>query len=398
MKILQIFNRVPWPPKDGGAIAMLNMARGFEKLGVDLKIAALNTNKHFVSPNALPADFPGNGKPALTYINTDIKPLDAFLNLFTDKSYNIERFYSLAFAGSLRDLLTENQFDIIQFEGLHITRYLDIVRQYTKAPIILRAHNVEYIIWERLAQAGKTGLKKSYVNLLAKRIKKYETDMIKRVDGIVAITENDREVFQIMGCQSPVYVAPTGVDLDKYIIDHKNLEWPSVFHLGALDWLPNQQAVDWFLEDIWPKVFAKHPKVKFYLAGRYMPDRFKQLSIPGVVVAGEVPDGIAFSNSKAIMVVPLLSGSGMRIKIIEGMALGKAIVSTSIGAEGIDCTPGKDIMIADTAEAFAEALSTLITHKTQSETLGQNARHLVAEKYNNENIVKGLVEWYGEGF
>ena len=398
MKILQIFNRVPWPPKDGGAIAMLNMANGFQKLSVDLQIAALNTNKHYISPENLPGSFPGNGKPLIVNINTDVKPFAAVRNLFSDKSYNVERFYSPAFAEKLRDVLRENKFDIIQFEGLHITRYFDVVRQFSKAPIILRAHNVEHIIWERLAQAGKYGLKKSYLSLLARRIKKYESDIIKRLDGIIAITENDKEIFEMAGCSCPVYVAPTGIDLDKYIIDNLTVEWPSVFHLGALDWLPNQQAADWFLGEIWPKVYAKHPEVKFYLAGRYMPERFRQLKQDGLVVVGEVADGMRFTNSKAIMVVPLLSGSGMRIKIIEGMALGKTIVSTSVGAEGIECTNEKDILIADSAEAFVEALSSVISDKKQAGILGENARQLVAEKYNNEKIVKGVLDWFEAEF
>jgi glycosyltransferase involved in cell wall biosynthesis len=234
------------------------------------------------------------------------------------------------------------------------------------------------------------------VKLLAERLKKYELKTLQELDAIVPITNHDAGILKQLGIQVPMFVSPTGIDLEQYPMDRSQLEWPSVFHLGALDWQPNQQAVQWFLEQVWPALHERFPNLTFYLAGRNMPDWILNLNQKGVIVAGEVDSAIDFINSKGIMAVPLLAGSGMRIKIIEGMALGKTIVATSIGAEGIHYTNGKNIMIADTPQVFADAIARCIEDRAFSEQLGQSARQLIEQEYDNQALVKKLVKFYEE--
>ena len=173
-------------------------------------------------------------------------------------------------------------------------------------------------------------------------------------------------------------------------------EFPSVFHIGALDWSPNQEGLDWFIKRIWPRLNKKYPKLKFYIAGRNAPGYIRNINKPNVVFLGEVDDAYQFMAGKSIMIVPLLSGSGMRIKIIEGMALSKSIVSTSIGAEGIGVTHDQNIIIADDPEYFAEGIERLLNNFDKFEALGSDARAFVDENYDNLSISKSLLGFYKE--
>jgi glycosyltransferase involved in cell wall biosynthesis len=158
--------------------------------------------------------------------------------------------------------------------------------------------------------------------------------------------------------------------------------------------MPNQEGLSWFFENVWGKVLEKHPGLNFYLAGRNAPAFYSSLPYANVIFLGEVENAYDFIRSRAVMVVPLLSGSGMRIKIIEGMALGKAIVTTSIGTEGISTTHGKDILIADDPEQFALCIASLIDHRNYCMEIGKNARNFVAAQYDNSAITLSLTEFY----
>ncbi len=187
-----------------------------------------------------------------------------------------------------------------------------------------------------------------------------------------------------------------GVDTVELLPDHSRLEFPSVFHIGALDWMPNQEGLLWFFENVWGKILEKHPDLLFYLAGRNAPPHFKVLPYPNVVYTGEVDNAYDFIRSKAVMIVPVLSGSGMRIKIIEGMALGKAIVTTSIGTEGIATTHGSDIFISDDPEEFARYVCSLIEDRNFCLKIGENASKFVKSRYDNYIITSSLVRLFSK--
>jgi glycosyltransferase involved in cell wall biosynthesis len=394
MRILQLTNRIPYPPKDGGAIAMINMTKGFHALRQELHLLSLNTNKHYADVKSLPPLFSDIASFGKSDINTDVTAWGAFKNLFSSESYHITRFYSEAFDDKLIKKLKSRPFDVVQLEGLSLCLYIDTIRRYSRATMSLRAHNVEHLIWERLAAAERNPMKRAYLSLLARRLRNYELEVIRQMDALVTITEKDAEIFRKMGYKKSIHVSPAGLDLEKYNPDRTRMEWPSVFHLGSLDWMPNQQGLQWFLREVWPKVHAAFPEVIFYIAGRNMPDWIRNTSQPGVKAVGEVEDAAAFLNSKAIMVVPLHSGSGMRIKIIEGMAMAKTIISTSIGVEGIEVENGREILIADTADDFAEAIKRCLSDRSFTETLGINARKLAETRYDNIRITAQLLAFY----
>jgi glycosyltransferase involved in cell wall biosynthesis len=275
-----------------------------------------------------------------------------------------------------------------------MTPYIETIRKYSKAKIILRAHNVEHKIWERMTVACKNPIKKAYLNLLTKRLKKYELETINDYDGIAAITSIDADYFGKSGCKIPIINLPVGINLDKIpIIENKLDNEFNLFHLGTMNWMPNIEGIQWFLEDSWMKIHSKFPNLKLYLAGRFMPEWLLNSKYPNVNVQGEIFNATDFMLSKSVMIVPLISGSGIRVKIIEGMSLGKVVIATSIGAEGIDYTNKENILIANTVEEFIEAIEILSDKEVLIE-IGKNAKNLIESKYDNKNLAKKLIEFY----
>lgn len=394
MRILQLCKKFPYPPYDGEVIAIQSLSKAFQQLGQDLTVLAINTKKHFFPPEQLPEEIATWGSFHSVFVDTDVRPWPAFLNLFGRDSYNIDRFDHPDFRKKLEQLLQQERFDIIQLEGLYLTPYIDSIRKYSDAKISFRAHNIEFEIWERLADNASNPIKKAYLQLLARRLKRYEIAQLNRADALVPITEKDQQYFEYLGCQLPSQVIQTGVDADRLIPDRSQLKYPSVFHLGSLDWMPNQEGMLWFLENVWPKVREVLPDLRFYMAGRNLPKRFAQLCHPNVEIIGEVLDAVAFMNQKAIMVVPLHAGSGMRIKIMEALALEKTIVSTDVGAEGIAAIHGEHILRANEADAFAQAIIRCATDRTFFNRIGKQGRQLAFERYNNKRLGERLLDFY----
>ncbi|MCW3086057.1 MAG: hypothetical protein JWP12_3423 [Bacteroidetes bacterium] len=395
MRILQICNKAPFPPKDGGCIAMNNLTQGLIDEGHTLKVLAITTPKHFVELNDLPADYRAQTNIELVFIDTAIKPVPALLNLFSSESYNIVRFYSKAFEEKIIEVLKQETYDIIQLESLYVSMYTDVIRKHSTAKIVLRAHNVEHKLWERNAATADNLAEKLYYNLLAKRLKKYESGILNFFDAIAAITKEDAQWFTDQKINKPVEVIPFGIDLKKISAEENILpEHPSVFHIGAMDWQPNVEGVKWFLDHAWKEIHKQHPTLKLYLAGRSMSDEFKKLNLPNVIVVGEVENAHLFIRSKGLMLVPLLSGGGMRVKIIEGMALGKTIVTTPVGAEGIECENNKNILIATDAAGFVNAVNAYVGAPDHLNGTGEAAKLLAAQNYNNSDICRRLASFY----
>ena len=188
MNILQICNKSPYPPKEGGPIAMHNLATGLMLQNHIVDILAMNTHKFHVDVDNLPVDYRHKTNFTTVYIDTRIKIMDAFLNLFTSKSYHVERFESYEFTETLKHLLKSKNFDIVQLETIYVAPYLATIRKYSNAKIVLRSHNMEHLIWNRFAQTIKNPIKRNYLFYLAKKLENFEKEVFAHVDGIETIT------------------------------------------------------------------------------------------------------------------------------------------------------------------------------------------------------------------
>jgi glycosyltransferase involved in cell wall biosynthesis len=395
MRILQVTNKVPYPVIDGGAIACMNLTRGFSLLGHKVTILAMNTAKHRITLSEIPDPVKELAKFKLVDVPAKISPFSALLNLLlSTKPYIATRFISKAFARELQRVLLENDFDIVQLEGLYVCPYIPIIRKNSKAKIVYRAHNIEHEIWGRTAVMAN-GLEKWYLNNLSKRIKHFEVEHLNKYDLLVPITGRDAKILDKLGNTKPGHVSQTGIDSSLLVPNSKNLKHPTLFHIGSLEWAPNQEGLIWFFDNCWDMVREKYPDLQFFIAGRNAPAWFqKKIDLPNVVFKGEVADAYEFINSKSIMVVPLFSGSGMRIKIIEGMALGKPIVTTAVGTEGISTTSDLNIVIAEDAEGFVNSISDLIENRDYFDKISKNAIEYIHENFDNLSSAASLIDFY----
>ncbi len=395
MKLLQICNKAPYPANDGSSIAIYHMAKGLIENKVDLHLLTINTKKHFKDDSLVPEMFKARCHYRSVYKNTDTSLIGAFMNLLSNKSYFVSRFYFKEFQEALIEKLQEERFDIVQLEGLFMGSYIKLIKKYSKAKIILRAHNVEFLIWERHIANEKNIFKKWYLQIQTKRLKTFELKTIQEVDASVSITDADKNYLKTLVPAKKIANSFTGVDLNDYqlnpAITHQE---KTLFYFGSMDWMPNQEAVEWFLNECWEQILKQIPDCKFVIAGRNMPEKFKNLSLPNVIIAENVDNKTDFYSAYQLMIVPLLSGSGLRIKIIEALSYGKAIVSTTIGAEGIPVTNNHNIIIADTAKDFSKAVLSLLENTHKQTELEKNAKIFASELLNNTTITAKLVSYY----
>lgn len=419
MKILFLCNKSPWPPKEGGPMAMNMLIEGLADAGNEVKVLAVNSFKYNISENQIPPGYRQKTSIGLIDLDLRVRPVPAFLNLFTGRSYHVERFISKKFDDRIKEMLSEHEFDIIQLETLFMAPYIATIRRYSGAKIILRAHNIEHMIWERVASETKNPLKRWYIRHLAVTLKRYEEQMTGAFDAIVAITKNDAGYFRnllnskVVGRLPlaigrnmatgrahpptiPVIDIPYGIRVAGIPGEREPGEVPSLFSIGSMNWIPNQEGIRWFIDHVWPDVHRQFPRLKYYLAGREMPAWMLRLDQPNVIVLGEVADAAEFMADKTIMIVPLFSGSGIRIKIIEGMAAAKTIISTTTGAEGIGCTDRDNILIANLPCEFFEMISVCVNDPELCAKIGKQARKMISTDYDPACLIKKLTAFYLE--
>jgi polysaccharide biosynthesis protein PslH len=391
MNILQLCNKFPYPPNDGGVIATLNLTKAFADLGHDVTVLAMNTPKHFFDLAQLPQDINKTARFHAVSVDTAVTAKGAIKAFVKNKSYHVERFTSDAFAAALKKILQTQPFDIIQLEGLYLAVYADVIRKHSRAKIVMRAHNVEFKIWEQLAAKQSNVFNRIYLSILARQLRKHELKMLSHYDCLVPISDIDAAFFKQAGFRKPVHVCPASFDEEKLHVPMAASSNKSVFFIGSLDWVPNQDGLNWFVENVWKKNTID---ASLHIAGRNMPDFLYNLNSQSIVVEGEVESSTDFMASKQIMVVPLFAGSGMRVKIIEAMAMGKTIVSTMLGAEGIAYTPNENIIIANTETEFAAALKQLTADGEQCKRIGERARQLAIKNYGAKITTQRLIDFY----
>jgi len=398
MKILQLCKKFPYPLKDGEAIAVTYLSKALRDLGCEITLLSMNTIKHYTHIEDLPADFDHYKAIHWTALDNTINPMDAFMNLFSETSYHVERFVCKTFEQKLIEVLEGEEFDIIQLETLYLTPYVDTIKKHSKAQVVMRAHNVEHEIWDRISQNTLFLPKKWYLTHLTRKLRNYEINHLNDYDFLVALTDRDLTQFKKLGYKNGAMAAPIGIDTSQYgrISPPKDSskEDLSLCFIGSLDWMPNIEGLNWFLLKVWPLIKAKYPEIKLHVAGRNTPNSLLNLKMDNVIVHGEVADAAEFIGKYTAMVVPLFSGSGMRVKILEGMALGKVIITTSMGMEGIDAVNKEHLLIADSPEEFVQAVGHCKANPERVEEMGRNAVDFVMEKFNNKQLAVKLFTIY----
>jgi glycosyltransferase involved in cell wall biosynthesis len=385
-RILILTNRVPYPLNDGGNLAMDTIVNGYQSQGWEVYLLSMNTSRHNVSKQELDRLYKNIYKFETVDINNDVTAMQVIKNLlFSSEPNHATRFYHSLFRDKLKTVLQNFNPDVVHLESVFLSSYLPLIKAQG-AFAVLRMHNIEWQVWQRLADETKGALKSWYINNLAKRIKVYEEKVWSQYDLLLPITNHDASIVKTT-TNTEAYVVPFGITTKPQTNIAEN--WAG-YHIGAMDWLPNKEAIDWFINDVWPHVHKTVPGFQFYFAGRNMPESYLSRSIEGITCAGEVPDADAFIADKKILIVPLRSGGGIRVKILEAMATGKLVVSTSVGMQGIDAIDRKHYLKADTPEAFAQQIQWAIEHKNEALAITENAKGVVSIEYDARQIAADL--------
>jgi glycosyltransferase involved in cell wall biosynthesis len=394
VKILILTHRIPFPQNGGYPIVVGNTINGLVEQGHDVSLVSLNDKKQ--SGRVVETDPLLEKIKYRSYdIDTSITMFGAVLKLFSRHSVNIDRYFDAAFERLLGIEVRNNTYDIIQFEGLFVAPYLDVVRRNTSSKLIYRAHNIEHQVWQRLAMQKNDPIKRFFLKKIAARIKKYELLHLNSFDAIAVFTGQDKQTMEDYGANVNIEVIPVGIAMERYRPEPEKTEFPSLFFLGSLNWMPNREGIEWFLENFHNHLVNGELRVRFYVAGNDIPEQFDEYEVMGkIYIQGEVDDALEFVNSKSIMIVPLLSGGGMRVKIVEGMAMQKCIISTSLGAEGIQYTDGQDILIANTREEFFDAIKRCIADEDYCKTIGQNARRMIETQHDLHALSVRMGQFY----
>lgn len=384
MSFLVLVNKPPFPSIDGGAIATGQMINILAAQGEKVILFYLNTEKHYSDPEIVKNHFPDNVLVYSKTVSTKINPVAMLANT-GNTPYIYKRFYNLKAALEIQRLIREFNPGTIWVEGLGMTVYLDIIRNYN-AKKILRAHNVESMIWERMAGGGIKGLRKLIYKRMCARIRPYESLILRGFDRILAITEIDAAWFSYNGAKTTPLVVPIGIEESELIATTYESP-PKVLFLGALDWRPNIAGLHWFLDKIWPDIHAKYPECRLEVAGRNpSPEIRKAVKKPNVDFLGEIEDKTEVLRPDKIFVVPLFAGSGIRVKILEAWNHGCAVVSTSTGLEGLPAIDQKHLLVANDAKSFVREISRLIEQPELRKQLSEEGRKLVRENYGMEYV------------
>lgn len=395
MNILLLCNKSPYPPSEGGPMAMNSIVTGLLEAGHKVKILAVNSEKYHIKEKDIPQDYREKTGIELVDVDLRIKPIEALKNLFSDDSYHVERFISEDFKNKLIEILKKDRYDIVQLEMIYMAPYIETIRANSDALIVLRAHNVEHLIWDRIAKKTNFLPKKWYLNHLVRTLREYELNAINKVDGIAAITYRDAAFFR-GETAVPVIDIPYGVNPDEFTPCYEVNAKPTLYHIGSMNWMPNEEGIRWFIKNVWDKLQEREPNIKLNLAGRHTPKWLMTLKKKNIKVWGEVPDAKEFIKNNDIAIVPLLSGSGIRIKIIEAMAMGKTVITTMIGAEGIQYSEYNNIIIADNPTKIVETICRITKDPEEIRRIGRNARKLIEDLYDNKKIIERLLIFYDE--
>ena len=284
--------------------------------------------------------------------------LDYIWKLPSPAPYAVKKFTHPEVQRVVKAWLDENRFDVAVCDFLSAS--LNFPEQLA-IPSVLFQHNVESVLWQRMAETEAMPLRKLSYRIEAAKMIRYETRAMGKFHHVIAVSERDRDEMLRLDSRCGVTVVPTGVDTKQYRVSPSATgNPPIVVFTGSMDWEPNIDAVEYFCRQVWPSILASFPNARFQIVGRNPHARVQRMKSVSVEVTGMVASVGDYLQAATVVVVPLRIGGGTRLKIFEAMAMGKALVSTSIGAEGLDVKHGRDVLLADTPESFSDCVQRLL--------------------------------------
>lgn len=389
MKILQISPRLPYPLTDGGAVGIFKATEATARAGAEIT---------FVTYPEADREVTRKGVAALSefaQVHLVSKPLPSrnrtLARTLFSGAYPVERRMMPEMFELLRALVQKEQFDLVHVDHAHMGKYAIWLKQEFGLPYLLREHNFEALIYERFASTQSNPIKKALAATHGKRLKIDEIRFIREADHVCPITEEDLALMKRAVPDQDFTIIPAGVDTDYFRPSSTPVDANLVLWVGGMTWDPNRDALEYFLSDVWPLIRSKRRDVLLELVG----DGTQNFTgLAGVIGHGRVPDVRPYLAKAAVLVVPLRVGGGMRLKILDFLSSGKAVVTTTIGAEGNMAVDKRDLLVADDPADFAAAVDVLLRDPERRDELGKNGRTLTEEYYSWTKIGRSFVSAY----
>ena len=384
-KVLILANKVPYPSKDGSSIAMARLLENFIELeNHDITYGALNPIKHRKEIT----DFPDSIIKQITLKSFKVDTTPTLPKVITNLLFTRQPFHTIRFlVFSMQKWLEkfeDSHFDLVVLEGAFMGHYFPLA-MLKGQKVVLRSHNLEHVIWERSSNNITSPLKKFYLYIQARRLKQFEQNLAMLVHSVWSISS--KEMYWFKSFNANTFFVP--VSIKKHKMNMKIVP-KRCFFLGALDWMPNLESVHWFLKEVWPLVNKLDPSIEFHIAGNNTPNKIKALKGHNLHVHGKVPNAENFSKNHGVSVIPLLSGSGVRIKLLENGSFGIPTVSTTIGAEGIYDINNSKIPISDIPEELAQEIVALTTDSNKAAHIAQELYTDINNRFSAQNAIASI--------
>ena len=395
MKLLFLTGTLPYPPTDGWKIRVFALLRGLARhhkvsvvsfmRPVDDALAVQRLRAQGITLHVIPRD--------PRYAPTKLLQGLVWRTAFPIVNYRDGRMSQL-----VHHILKSDTFDLVQVESIHMAQYCMGLPQTT----ILDLHNIESLLMRRYARQETNPLKRAYAEVTWRKLAAYERETCGLFSHCLTCSDEERVLLQTRCGVDRVSVIPNGVDVDAYAA--QDIALPNgavpppvdrIVFVGRMDYHANVEGVRWFCRQVLPRIRAHRPRVLFQIVGGYPVPAISRLARAGEIeVTGFVTDVRPYVKHASVVVVPLRVGGGTRLKILEAMAMSKPLVSTTVGAEGIEAVPDRDLIIADRAEDFADEVVSLLSQTERRQALGEAGYRLVQTQYNWERIVKDLEKIY----
>jgi sugar transferase (PEP-CTERM/EpsH1 system associated) len=386
MNILFVTKELPYPPNNGHRIRSYNIIRGLSKNNAVILFAFGDQEKEAAKLAAL-QQYCVSIK-VITLNRKGPKYFSLFGNLFSPLPYGVKKRYSSLMKDSIKKYLQTSKIDIICCDSIYQSLHIP----FNTSRKILFEHNIESVILRRYSATEKNLLKKLYIAVQAQKMDIFQEREWNKFDGRIVVSEDDHRIMSSRVKSAGIDVIPNGVDTTYYSPQNVQAEQFCLVFSGQMDWFANEDAVLYFSREIYPHIKKRIPNVTFWIVGRNPTKKIENLAQKdkSIIITGFVKDVRSYIATSKVVIVPLRIGSGTRLKILEAMAMGKAIVSTKIGCEGLDVTDGENILMADKPLDFAQKIIELFENPSMAKKLEQAGRKLVEEKYSWDKIIRNL--------
>lgn len=391
-KILFITTRLPYPTNEGHQIRTYNLLK---RICPSHQVHYLSLQRNDDDPSAVQhlqsmcqsvQVFPIPNEHSKIRFAADL--LQGF---FTKTPFVVRKYFSLELAQAIEEKLASEQFDLVHFDMLPLAQYASLLGNI---PYVLNNHNVESLLLKRRAANADALTEKIFFSNQGKSLHHFEAEVCAKAKETFVCSQIDADILQDLSPAANISVVENGVDTHFFSPGKPEPTENSLVFVGGMGWFPNKDGMIFFMEEVMPKILAEIPDTKLTLVGKSTGVQIPEQVKNNITVTGFVDDFRPIVASAAVYILPIRVGSGTRLKLLEAMSMGKAIVSTSVGAEGVNLSAGENIIYADDASTFAQGIITLLTDRKQNAYFGHSARDVATSKYDWDIIANKLLVSY----